>query len=380
MVTFGVDHLKEYKGEFSNARVGLLTNITGRNSKLEDTIQLLQEVCNVTALFAPEHGIRGDYGAGEVVDTYTDEATGLLVYSLYGTDKKRFTKEMLDAFDVLVYDIQDIGVRFYTYISTLHHAIEDCGENGKKLVILDRPNPLGGTIVEGGLLDREYESFVGCHSMPIRYGLTSGEAALMMNDEEGFGCDIKVIPCKGWKREMLFPQWDKIWIAPSLALTNYETTLLYAGTCLMEGTNLSEGRGTAAPFRMIGAHYMQAEKLVREFNKQKLEGVVATPTWFTPTASKENGVKCGGIFLHVTDQERIRPITVGITLLDLIRNLYQDEYKILPPYREGGRQMLSLLSGSGELLGDWNKDKLLEEYDRDSKTFQEHTRKYYLYD
>ncbi|MFI3200820.1 MAG: DUF1343 domain-containing protein [Eubacteriales bacterium] len=380
MITFGVDHLQEYKGEFSKGRVGLLTNITGRSSKLEDTISLLQGVCEVTALFAPEHGIRGDFGAGEEVKTYIDVATQLPVYSLYGTKDKRFTKEMLDTFDLLVYDIQDIGVRFYTYISTLHHAVEDCGKNGKKLMILDRPNPLGGNVVEGGLLDRAYESFVGCHPMPIRYGLTSGEAAIMINEEEQFGCEIKVVPCKGWKREMLFPQWNKIWISPSLALTNFEATLLYVGTCLIEGTNLSEGRGTAAPFRMIGASYLDAEVVAKELNQENLKGVVATPTWFTPTTSKENGVKCGGVCLHVTDQEAIRPVSVGITLLDIIRKIYPEKFAILPPFREGGRPMLSLLSGSGILLGDWKKEELLEAYERDSEAFRIKMETYYLYE
>lgn len=379
MISFGIDHVEEYKEWFADARVGLLTNITGRNSKNQDTIEVLREVCNLTALFAPEHGIRGDFGAGEVVNTYEDPATKLPVYSLYSTEKKRFTQEMLDCFDILVYDIQDIGIRFYTYISTLHHAIEDCGKNQKTLIVLDRPNPLGGNIVEGGILDREYESFVGCYPMPIRYGLTSGEAALMMNEEEGFGCEVKVVPCRGWNRDMLFPEWDKIWIPPSVALTNFDATLIYPGTCFVEGTNLSEGRGTAGPFRMVGAPFMDAEKLMNEFNQVGLEGVMATPIWFTPTASKEKDVKCAGIFFHVTDQKAFRPVTLGVVLLDIIRKLYPNHYQVLPPYREGGRQMLTLLTGGNRLIGDWNRDKVLEEFNEESKAFADYKVKYHLY-
>ncbi len=378
MITFGVDHLKEYKAWFADARVGLLTNITGRSSRNQDTIQLLMEQCNVTALFAPEHGIRGDVGAGESVENYVDTETGLLVYSLYG-EKKGFTKEMLETFDILVYDIQDIGIRFYTYISTLHNAIRDCGEGGKRLVVLDRPNPLGGNVVEGGILKTEYESFVGCFPMPVRYGLTSGEAAFMINEEKKFGCDIRVIPCQGWKREMLFPEWDKIWIAPSTALTNFESTMIYPGTCLLEGTNLSEGRGTAAPFRMIGAHFIDGQRFMKEFNQENLPGVLATPAWFTPSASKEKDLKCGGIYLHVTDYQAIRPVRIGITILDIVRRLYPRELEILPPYREGGRQMLSLLTGDDRLLGNWDKEKVLEEFEEESEFFGTLKEKYHIY-
>lgn len=287
---------------------------------------------------------------------------------------------MLDTFDILVYDIQDIGIRFYTYISTLHNAIRDCGEGKKQLIILDRPNPLGGLVVEGGILKKEYESFVGCFPMPIRYGLTSAEAALMINEEKQFSCDIRVIPCQGWKREMLFPEWNQIWIAPSTALTSYETTMIYPGMCLLEGTNLSEGRGTAAPFRMIGAHFIDATELMKEFNQVGLEGIVATPTWFVPTDSKEKGIKCGGIYLHITDYEAIRPITVGVTLLEIIQKMYPEEFKILPPYREGGRQMLTLLAGDDRLLGTWNKDTVLQEYEIESKVFASKKVKYHLYE
>lgn len=380
MVTLGVDHLKEYKYWLSDARVGLLTNITGRDSKNESTINVLKRMCNLTVLFGPEHGVRGDFGAGDQVGSYLDPATGLLVYSLYGGTGKHFTQEMLDSFDVLVYDIQDIGVRFYTYISTLYNVIQDLSNTGKTLIILDRPNPLGGDVVEGNLLNMEFSSFVGCYPMPIRYGLTSAEAALMMNTEQQLGCEIKVIPCKGWKRSSLFTDWGRIWLPPSPSLTNFETTLLYPGLCLFEGTNLSEGRGTAAPFRMIGADYIDSEQLMEVFNYAKLDGVLATPAWFTPTASKHQGVKCGGILLHVTDPVAIKPVTVGITLLDMIRELYPKHYQSLAPYREGGRPMLALLSGNDTLLYDWDKKELMEQYEKDSKEFIKRKRKFHLYE
>lgn len=339
MVTLGVDSIGEYEHWLKNARVGLLTNITGRDSKNRSTIDVLGKICRLTALFGPEHGVRGDMGAGEAVDTYTDAATGLRVYSLYGGGGRHFSQEMLDTFDVLVYDIQDIGVRFFTYISSLYNALSDCAKAGKPLIILDRPNPLGGRVVEGGVLDMAYSSFVGCYPLAARYGLTSGEAALM----------------------------------------TFETTLLYPGLCLVEGTNLSEGRGTAAPFRIIGADYIHPDELMEAFNGEELPGVMSTPVWFTPTASKYQGKKCGGILLHVTDQEKIRPVTVGITLLDVIRRLYPKEYDTLPPYREGGRPMMALLAGSDALLGDWDRKKILAQYECESKEFALRKQQYHLY-
>ncbi len=380
MVKTGIDHIKEYADLFQNRRVGLLTGITGRNSENRSTIEILQETCELAVLFGAEHGVRGDAGAGEDVKTYTDKATGLTVYSLYGSERKRLTKEMLDTFDVLVYDIQDVGARFFTFISTLHHVLEDCAEAGKTLVVLDRPNPLGGALAEGGVLDMEYSSFVGCYPLAARYGLTCGELAGMMNEEQKMGCDLRIVPCTGWKRNSLFPEWGTIWQAPSPALMTFETTLLYAGLCLIEGTNLSEGRGTAAPFRVIGADYVDAEELMKAFNQAGLPGVVSTPVWFVPAASKHQGEKCGGILLHVTDYKKIRPMTVSITLLDLVRKLYPEQYRVLPPYREGGRPMLALLSGSDALLGDWDKDDILSAYERESRHFEERKKKFHIYE
>ena len=379
MVILGADNLKKYAHWFEGAKVGLLTSITGRDSSNRCTIDVLRELCDLTALFGPEHGVRGDFGAGDEVHNYTDPSTGLPVYSLYGKAGRHFTQEMLDTFDVLVYDIQDIGVRFYTFISSLYNALEDCAKAGKTLIVLDRPNPLGGEVVEGGILDMEYKSFVGCYPMPIRYGLTSGEAAIMMNEEQGFGCDLKIIPCEGWKRDSLFCEWGKVWQAPSPALMTFETTLLYPGLCLVEGTNLSEGRGTAAPFRIIGADYVNAEELMEAFNKENLPGVTSTPVWFTPTASKPQGETCGGIILHVTDTKKLKPVTTGVVLLDVIRKLYPDKFKILPPYTEFGKPMLALLSGGAEMLGDWDRQKLLDRFERESREFAEKKKKYHLY-
>lgn len=380
MVSVGIDNIDEYRGLLSDGRVGLLTSVTGRNTAGRPAIDVLREICNLTALFAPEHGIRGNIDAGAGVETYMDPSTGLPVYSLYGDGGKHFTEEQLDCFDILVYDIQDIGVRFYTFLSTLHNAIQDCGSAGKRLVVLDRPNPLGGTIVEGGVLDMKYSSFVGCYPLPVRYGLTSGEVANMMNTEQKYGCDLHVVPCGGWSRASLFSDWGRVWRPPSMGLPTFETTLVYAGTCLLEGTNISEGRGTSAPFRMLGAPFIDAELMSAEFNRIGLEGIVSTPAWFKPTASKCTGEQCAGILLHVTDQASLRPVTVGLELLYLLKRLYEREFTFLPPQKPGGRPFITLLCGNNDLLTDWNCDELLDRYEMESLEFAHRKQTFHLYD
>ncbi len=380
MIKYGIDHIMEYRKELKSARVALLTNITGRDSHLRSDIQILQEICHLTALFGPEHGVRGNIGAGEPVDQYVDSKTNIPVYSLYGKTGRHFTQEMLEQFEVLIYDIQDVGVRFFTYLSTMRNALMDCSAAGKTLVVLDRPNPLGGEIVEGGLLQDGYHSFVGCCKFPYRYGLTVGEAAVMMNEEEKIGCDLRVVKCTGWKRTMQYPEWKKIWIAPSPALMNFESVLCYPGTCLLEGTNISEGRGTAAPFRIVGAEFIDAEALADSLKRERIPGVVATPVWFTPSTSKYEGKNCGGVTFHVTDAQKFRPVTLGITLLDILRHRYEKEFQILPPFAEGKKPMLSLLSGSGLLLGEWERNRILAAYEADCQEFIRKKQKYHLYE
>lgn len=185
------------------------------------------------------------------------------------------------------------------------------------------------------MVQEGYYSFVGCCRFPYRYGLTAGEAAVMLNEEEKLGCDLQVAKCTGWKRTMQYPEWNKIWIAPSPALMNFESVLCYPGTCLLEGTNISEGRGTAAPFRVVGAEFIDAEELAEVLNRAGLPGVVATPVWFTPSTSKYEGKNCGGVTFHVTDREKFRPVTLGITLLDHLRHRYGQKFRVLPPSAEG---------------------------------------------
>lgn len=378
MVLFGADRVAEYKALFAG-RVALLTSPTGRTSDNRSTISVLKEHCQLQLLLAPEHGVRGDKAAGALFSDEIDEESGLPVRSLYTKDSKRLSAQTLEKFDTLVYDIADVGCRYYTFLSTLRYCIEDCAAAGKRLVVLDRPNPLGEW-VEGGLLQEECSSFVGAYPLPVCYGLTCGELANMMNAELEAGCDLHVVPCAGLTRKMNFRHWDHYWVMPSLGIPRYETALLYPGTCLIEGTNCSEGRGTADPFAIIGAPFIRAEAFADAFNEKNCPGIVATPVYFTPTASKHQGVLCGGIHLHIVDEYLLRPVELGVKLLDLLRTMYPDDFRFLAPYREGGKPFISLLSGHRDFeRPDWNAEEILARYARESSTFRWRKAPYEIY-
>jgi uncharacterized protein YbbC (DUF1343 family) len=369
MLLFGADRIAEFSNYFTG-RVALLTSPSGRTRTNISTIDVLKDHCDLRLLLAPEHGVRGDKGAGDLFTDQTDEDSGLPVRSLYTKESKRLSPETLDRFDTLVYDIADVGCRYYTFISTLRFVLEDCAAAGKRLVVLDRPNPLGDR-VEGGLRQEECDSFVGCYSLPVCYGLTCGELAEMMNGELGCGCDLKIVPCAGLTREMTFRDWDHYWVMPSLGIPRYETALLYPGTCLIEGTNLSEGRGTADPFAIIGAPYIRAEVFCRAFNDLGCPGVVATPVYFTPALSKHQGVRCGGIHLHIVDEKQLKPVELGVRLLDLLRRMYPADFQVLPPSQEEEMSILFLLAGHREFeTPDWDADALLRRYKAESEAFR----------
>lgn len=378
MVLFGADRAAEFPGYFAG-RVALLTAPSGRTRNNRSTIDVLKALCDLRLLLAPEHGVRGDKAAGALFENEIDAESGLPVMSLYTKESKRLRQTLLDRFDTLVYDIADVGCRYYTFISTLRYCIEDCAAAGKTLVVLDRPNPLGDR-VEGGLLRPECGSFVGSYEIPVCYGLTCGELAVMMNEELKAGCDLKVVPCTGLTRDMTFPDWHHYWIMPSLNLPRFESVLLYPGTCLMEGTNLSEGRGTADPFAIIGAPFIQAEEITRRFNALGLPGVVATPIYFTPTTSKHQGTLCGGLHLHITDEKTLEPVALGVRLVDLVRTMYPQDFSFLPPFREGGKPFISLLAGHRDFEDPaWDPEAILARYRQESRRFLARRAPYEIY-
>ncbi|GIO66383.1 DUF1343 domain-containing protein [Paenibacillus sp. JTLBN-2024] len=379
MILNGIDTVMEAAHVLKGKRLGLITSPTGLNKDFVSTIQILHEHFHLAAMFSPEHGVRGDQAAGAMVETYSDPITGVPVYSLYRKDSKRLSREMLDEVDTVVYDIQDVGTRYYTFIYTMLYALEDCAKAGKEIVIFDRVNPLDGVTVEGNILKPGFESFVGNYPLAVRYGLTAGEVAMMANEQKGWNAKLHVVRCQGWDRRMLFPETGRIWVMPSLGIPRFESALVYPGTCLFEGTNLSEGRGTTAPFEIIGAPFIQAERLADEMNAQKHPGVMFRPVYFKPSFSKFQGEQCGGVQLHITDVRAFRPLETGVRLMFTIKNNYES-FSFLPPVRENSRPFIDLLGGDN-MYRDEHVDvpALLEQFREESRRFEKLKAEYHLY-
>jgi uncharacterized protein YbbC (DUF1343 family) len=317
-VRVGAERLfeKKYFEWIKGKRVGLITNPTGVDSRLELTADRLaaQPGTTLTALFAPEHGLSGAAQAGEQVTSTT------AIYSLYGQNPGP-TAEMLGNVDVLVYDIQDVGVRFYTYLSTLFETMRSAAAKGIPLIVLDRPNPIDARRVQGVMLESGRESFVGIYRMPIRYGMTVGELAQLMNAEAHLGCDLHVVPVKGWKRSHWFDKTRLQWILPSPNMPTLGTATVYPGTCLIEGTNLSEGRGTTRPFELFGAPWLDSKRVADSLNRLGLKGVYFRPQAFTPTFSKYKDQLCQGIQVHVLDRDDFQPIEATLHVIEQIMKL-----------------------------------------------------------
>jgi uncharacterized protein YbbC (DUF1343 family) len=324
----GIDVLvAENFARLKGRRIGLVTNHTGQDRRGRATIDLLHQAPGVTlvALFSPEHGIRGVLD--EKVGDGSDEKTGLPIYSLYGK-RRRPTAETLKDIDTLVYDIQDIGCRFYTYSTTLGYVLEAAAEHKLKVVVLDRPNPLGGMAVEGPVRDANKESFVAYHELPIRHGLTVGEMAKLFNAERKIGADLEVVCAQGWRRSMLFDQTGLTWINPSPNMRSLSAALLYPGIGILETTNLSVGRGTERPFEWIGAPWLDGMKLAAALGEETLPGIRFVPAKLTPISSVHKGKLCGGVHLFIDDWSTFQPVHTGLAIASTLRRLHPDDWKI----------------------------------------------------
>jgi len=327
-VLTGIDVLeRDNFKQLSGMRLGLVTNHTGRNREGRQTIDVLSKAPGVklVALFSPEHGIRGE--ADEKFSDSKDNATGLPIYSLYG-ETRRPKPEQLKDLDALVFDIQDIGVRFYTYISTLGYVLEEAAKTKLPLFVLDRPNPIGGVAVDGPIADSDKLSFTSYHTIPTRHGLTIGELAQLFNQQRKIGADLRVIKMEGWRRSMWFDETNLTWINPSPNMRSLTAATLYPGVGLLETTNVSVGRGTDTPFEIVGAPWIQGDKLAEVLNQRGLQGVRFVPVRFTPNASVFKGEPCGGVNIIVTDRAAFRPLLTGIEMALALRKLYPNEWKV----------------------------------------------------
>jgi uncharacterized protein YbbC (DUF1343 family)/CubicO group peptidase (beta-lactamase class C family) len=307
-------------------RVGLITNQTGLTRAGRSSIDALHKAEGVTlvALFTPEHGLRGD--ADDPIGDGRDKKTNLPVFSLYGP-RKRPSPAQLSGVDILVFDIQDIGTRFYTYISTLGHAMEAAAEHKRKIVVLDRPNPIGGIAVDGPVLEKGRESFVGYHAIPVRHGMTAGELAMLFNQERGIGADLEVIKLEGWRRGDLFDRTGLLWVNPSPNMRSLTAALLYPGIGLLETTNISVGRGTDRPFQVIGAPWIDGRKLASALNASALPGARFLPIRFTPSASTHAGLASGGVEIIIDDWRAFQPLRTGLEIARTLRRLYPSDWK-----------------------------------------------------
>lgn len=376
----GIDVIEKYADLFRGKRVGLITGPTGLDKNLKSTIDIIIEKFNLTALFSPEHGIRGNFQAGVHVENYLDEKTGIKVYSLYGKNRKP-SSEVLKDIDVLVMDIQDVGARFYTYLYTMTNSMESCAENGKPFVVLDRINPIGGEIVEGNILNTEFQSFVGLYPVASRYGLTIGEFASLVNKEFNINCDLHIVKCEGWRRELYFDETDLQWVAPSPNIPTIDTAILYPGTCVFEGTNISEGRGTTKPFEIIGAPWLDPYKLADLMNNKGFEGVIFRPVYFEPTFSKHKGELCRGVQIHIKDRKKIEGFKIGLQLLYNIKEMSGDKFSWLPPFKEGTPYFIDHLMGTDEIrLEKYSMDEIILKYQEQIKTFTLLKNQYHLYE
>lgn len=350
----GLDLLSEsWPEEFKGKRVGLLINPASVNRELTHATEIFLKGrdLRLKALFGPQHGIWAQTQDNMIEwNNFIDRKTGLPVFSLYGETRKPLP-EMLSHIDVLVIDLQDIGARYYTYIWTMCLSMEACLEEKKAVVILDRPNPINGTHVEGPVLDRDYSSFVGLKPIPVRHGMTIGEIAFYLKDKFYPSLELYVIKMKGWKRRLWFDMTGLPWVMPSPNMPTLDTATVYPGMCLLEGTNLSEGRGTTRPFEIFGAPFIEPDRLIKRLNEFRLPGLKFRPLYFEPTFHKYAGQLCGGCQIHIIDREIFKPFKTAVAIIKAVFELYHERFQWRrPPYEyEREKLPIDILTGSEKL-------------------------------
>jgi uncharacterized protein YbbC (DUF1343 family) len=350
----GLDLILESRLDLiSGSRVGLIVNPASVNAELAHAADLFWKnpEIRLTALFGPQHGIRAETQDNMIEwQTFSDKRTGLPAFSLYGQTRKP-SPEMLSGIDVLVFDVQDVGTRVYTFIYTMALAMESARDSGKRFIVLDRPNPISGVHIEGNILEPDFASFVGMFPIPMRHGLTVGELALLFNTEFGIGCELEVVRMDGWKRAMWYDQTALPWVLPSPNMPTLDTATVYPGCVFLEGTNISEGRGTTRPFEILGAPSVDPYKLTARLADQQLPGVLFRPLYFQPTFHKFAGETCGGIQLHVTDRNTFKPVITGIAVISAIRELWPSDFAWKqPPYEYVFDKLpFDVISGTGRL-------------------------------
>ena len=388
IVTPGIDRLLTAERRLiEGRRVGLLCNPASIDAKFQHTADRLFEDRDVTlaALFGPQHGFRSNLQDNMIETPHAQDCRRKVpIFSLY-SETREPTPEMLERVDLLVVDLQDVGTRVYTFVYTMANCMRAAARQGIPVVVCDRPNPIGGEDVEGALLQEPWTSFVGQFPIPMRHGMTIGELALLFNDAFGIGADLEVVPLEGWRRAMYHDETGLPWVIPSPNLPTLDSAIVYPGAVLIEGTMLSEGRGTTRPFELIGAPWIDGERLAREMNARELPGVHFRPVFFEPTFQKHARQTCGGCQIHVLDRRSFLPLRTAVELIDEFRRAQPANFAWRePPYEyEHDKEPIDILYGSDRLRrtldADGDADALVASWRADEEAFRRTRQKYLLY-
>ena len=389
MVKTGIDRICEpgVRALLSGKRIGLVGGASGLNRNYLGTIEAMSEHYRVAALYAPEHGSRGVLGPGEAVENCVDAISGIASFSLFrdmvfsedDAEKRSVYAPDELPIDILVFDMQDVGSRYFTYASTLFYCMQACAKKGVPLCVLDRPNPIGGR-VEGNISMPEMASFIGLTQVPIRHGMTLGELARLYNGEYRLGCELHVIGLEGWKRDMFYDETGLPFVKPSPNLPSMNAITVYNGTCLFAGTNVSEGRGTTTPFTTVGAPYINPVHLAKRMNELGLPGLAFSPAFFRPSFAKHANTVCYGLDIHVLDQKSVQPVALGVYLMRTVQEMYPNDFTFNPP-PAGGRWHIDLASGNTDLrTSSQSAQQIIARWQEQAQSFMPLYHKYALYD
>lgn len=357
-IVLGIDKLIPEKSTLlKNAIIGLITNHTGLSTSFESNVSIiLKNGLKLKYLFSPEHGIYGEEWDTVPVKSSFHNFYNVEIISLFN-EENEIPEEKFSELDIVIYDIQDVGVRFYTYISTLYIVMELCRKYNIKILVLDRPNPISCEITEGEILEKEFESFFGVFQIPVRYGLTIGDLALRFNEK--LDCDLEVLFMQGYERRMFYDDTGLVWIPPSPCMPTLETAIVYSGTALFEGTNVSEGRGTTMPFQVLGSPWIEGRLLADNLNKLALEGVFFREAVFKPLENKYHGETCQGVQIHILDKLKYKAVKTGVVVIEEICRLYPHKFRFIKPHGGEERFHFDLLWGNDRLRKGIQEDFLI---------------------
>jgi uncharacterized protein YbbC (DUF1343 family) len=386
-LTLGVEKLLEAPDLLKGSRIGLICNQASVDHRYRHVADLFHEHPDIqlSALFGPQHGIRGDVQDNMIeTDHSLDPKTGLPIYSLY-SETRVPTEAMLRDVDVLVFDMQDVGCRIYTFVYTMANCMIAARKYGKRVIVCDRPNPISGNKVEGNVLEPEFASFVGQYSIPTRHGMTPAELARLFNKQFNINCDLEIVSMDGWERSLWLDNTDTPWVLPSPNMPTVDSATVFPGTVHFEGTQVSEGRGTTKPFELIGAPYIDPDNYADALNSIRLKGVYFRSCMFQPTFQKHGGVTCGGAQIHVLDREAFEPVKTGVAMVKMAFDLYRDHFRWKePPYEYVfDKNPFDVISGTDKIRkafeNDMELDDIVASWQPQLKEFLELREQYLLY-